>query len=243
MRVNWNNIKLVVLLLVAGCLYAFASHRNSERRVLELKVKFDDESRPFVTRETVNKLLIQNADSLTKSTKEKLALKDMEARVNTHPLIENAEVYVEMDGSLGVHVQQHKPIARLVAETSFYIGEEGDVLPLSPNFSARVPLVAGVSKTEVHEVHKLITFIKGDSFLEKHFVGVEKTKNGDFVLSPRTYRYRVVLGNVDKLLLKFSNYKAFYEKAKNDKTLKDYHQISLKYNNQVVCSKKQVHNK
>lgn len=237
MRVNWNNIKLVVLLLLAGFLYAFASHRNDQRIVPEVKVQFDDESRPFVTREAVNKLLIQNEDSLTKSTKEKLALKEMEARVNLHPLIKNAEVYVAMDGSLGVNVQQHKPIARLEAETSFYIGEQGNVLPLSTNFSARVPLVTGVSKTEVQDVYDLITYIQADAFLEKHFVGIKKGSNGDYVLSPRTYNYKVVLGQVDKLPLKFSNYKAFYEKAKNDETLRDYDQITLKYNNQVVCTK------
>lgn len=236
MQINWNNIKLGILLLVVSFLYAFASHRNSERKVPGLLVKFDDESKPFVTRGAVNKLLIQNADSLTKSTKEKLALKEMEARVNSHPLIKNAEVYAAMDGSLGVFVQQHKPIARLDAETSFYIGEQGEVLPLSPNFSARVPLVTGVAKSEIQEVHKLITFMKQDSFLEKHFVGVAKAKTGDYVLTPRTYNYRVVLGEVNKLPLKFSNYKAFYEKAKNDETLKDYYQISLKYNNQVVCT-------
>lgn len=237
MRVNWNNIKLLLLLLVVGFLYAFASYRNSERVVAEVKVKFDDENRPFVTREVVNKLLIQNTDSLTKSTKEKLALKEMEARVNAHPLIEKAEVYLEMDGALGVQVQQHNPIARLDAETPFYIGEKGDVLPLSPNFSARVPLVSGVSKSEVQDVHTLITFLREDAFLEKHFVGVRKTSAGDYVLVPRTYQYKVVLGKVEKLPLKFSNYKAFYEKAKNDKSLKEYNQITLKYKNQVVCTR------
>ena len=238
MRVNWNYIRLAILLIATGFLYAFASHRNSQRLVPEVKVQFDDESQPFVTREAVNKLLIQNKDSLTKSTKKKLALKEMEAQVNTHPLIKNAEVYVKMDGSLGVNIEQRKPIARVNDSISFYIGIEGEVMPLSSNFSARVPLVTGVSKKDIKEVHKLITFIREDSFLEKHIVGIDKETNGDFVLTPRTYGYKLVLGKVQKLPLKFDNYKALYKKAQNDKTQGDYDRITLKYDNQVVCTKK-----
>jgi len=239
MRVNWNYIKLVIVFLATGFLFAFASHRNSKRLVPEVKVQFDDESEPFVTREAVNKLLIQKEGVLTKSTKEKLALKEMEAQVNADPLIKNAEVFVKMNGALGVAVQQRKPIARVNDSISFYIGTEGEVMPLSSNFSARVPLVVGVSKADAKEVHKLITFIRGDAFLEKHIVGIEKNGAGDYVLSPRIYDYKLVLGKVEQLALKFNNYKAFYKKAQNDETLKNYNWITLKYNNQVVCTKKE----
>lgn len=239
MRVNWNLIKILSLLIATGLLYAFASHRNSKRLVADVKVQFDDESQPFVTREAVNKLLIQSKEPVTKSTKEKLALKEMETRLNTHPLIKNAEVYVNMDGTLGVAVKQREPIARLKDSTSFYIGAEGEVMPLSSSFSARVPLVTGVSKGDVKEVYELISFVQEDAFLEKHIVGITKKENGDFVLTPRSYDYKIVLGAVGKLPLKFNNYKAFYKKAYSDKTLDRYDLITLKYDNQVVCSKKE----
>ena len=173
MQINWNYIKLILLVLVTGGLYAFGSHRNEQRLVPEVTVQFDDESKPFVTRESVNKLLIQSGVALTKTSKEKLALKEIEAQVNAHPLVKNSEVYVNMDGSLGIDVQQRKPVARVSDETPFYIGEEGEVMPLSNNFSARVPLVTGVSKADAKEVYELITFIREDEFLKKHIVGIK----------------------------------------------------------------------
>ena len=230
----------MLLLIATVFLYAFASHRNKQRLVPEVRVQFEDESQPFVSRKVVNKLLIQNKDTLTKSTKEKLALKEMEAHVNEHPFIKNAEVYVKMDGSLGVNIEQRKPIARVNDSISYYIGVEGEVMPLSSNFSARVPLVTGIVKKDIPEVHELVTFIREDAFLEKHIVGINKRANGDYVLTPRTYGYKLVLGKVTKLSLKFNNYKAFYKKAQNDKTVNDYDWITLKYDNQVVCTKKRV---
>lgn len=238
MRVNWNHIKLVLLLFVTVFLYAFASHRNSERMVPEVRVQFEDESTPFVTRAAVNKLLIQNKEAATKTTKEKLALKEMETRVNSHPIIKRAQVYVGMDGVLGVDVEQRVPIARLNGQESFYIDEDGKRMPLSNNFSARVPLVEGVGDVDVDDVYELIKFINEDSFLEKHIVGLKKQLDGDYVLMPRTLNYKLILGKVEKLPLKFNNYKAFYKKAENDKTLKDYRLITLKYDNQVVCTKR-----
>ena len=239
MQINWGYIKLISLVLLTGGLYVFGSHRNEQRLVTDVTVQFDDESKPFVTRESVNKLLIQSGVALTKTSKEKLALKEIESQVNAHPLVKNSEVYVNMDGSLGVDVQQRKPVARVSGETPFYIGEEGEVMPLSTNFSARVPLVTGVSKADAKEVYELITFIREDEFLKKHIVGIKKNENGEYILSPRIYDYKLRLGKVDKLPLRFNNYKAFYKKAHNDQTLKQCNMITLKYDNHVVCTRKQ----
>lgn len=238
MRINRDYINFVLLFLLTGLLYAFSSHRNDQRLVPEVIIQFDDESQPFVTRESVNKLLIQSNGDLTKTSKEKLALKEMESRVDSHPLISKSEVYVKMDGSLGVSVEQRKPIARVNGESSFYIGSMGEIMPLSNSFSARVPLVTGVSRVDSREVHNLITFIKNDSFLEKHIIGIKKNVKGEYILSPRIHSYKIMLGGIDKLPLKFNNYKAFYIKAHKDQTLKNYNMITLKYNNHVVCTKK-----
>jgi cell division protein FtsQ len=162
----------------------------------------------------------------------------METQVNSHPIIKRAQVYVGMNGLLGVDIEQRRPIARLNGKKSFYIDNDGKKMPLSTNFSARVPLVEGVEEGDIDDVYGLIKFINEDSFLEKHIVGLKKQLDGDYVLMPRTLNYKIILGKVEKLSLKFNNYKAFYKKAENDKTLKDYRLITLKYDNQVVCTKR-----
>lgn len=238
MRVNWNYIKMLVLLGLTVFLFAFSSQRNARRNVQAAVIQFEDESSPFVTRETVNKLLIQNKDSVTGTVKENLALDIMEARVKAHPIVKNADVYVTVSGQLGVSVKQRKPIARLNGATSFYIDESGEVMPLSENFAAHVPLVSGVGKEQMSAVFDLATFLKVDSFLEEHIVGVMRKKSGDYVLTARMLGYKIVLGEVDQLESKFNNYKAFYQKAVKDKTLNNYKTINLKYKNQVVCEQK-----
>jgi len=225
------------LLLLTVFLYVFASQRNNERLVADVAIRFEDESTPFVTRDTVDKLLIQSGGNVTSMPKEKLALNEMELRVNEHPAIKKANVYVTMAGTVGVAIEQRKPIARVNGNTSFYIDQDGEVMPLSENFSARVPLITGIAKKDIATITQLIKYIKEDNFLNKHIVGVEKQNGGDYMLIPRTLSYKIMLGKIARLELKLNNYKAFYQKAEKDKTLNTYQLINLKYANQVVCKK------
>ena len=238
MRVNWNYIKILVLLGLTVFLFAFSSKRNARRDVQAAVIQFEDESSPFVTRETVNKLLIQSKDSATGAVKENLALNYMEASVKAHPIIKNADVYVSVSGQLGVTVRQRKPIARLNGATSFYLDESGEEMPLSENFAAHVPLVSGVVKKQMPEVFSLASFLKKDSFLKEHIVGVTYLKSGDYILTARMLDFKIVLGKINRLEAKFNNYKAFYQKASKDKTLDNYKTINLKFKNQVVCEQK-----
>lgn len=238
MRVNWFYIRMLILLLVTGFLLVFSTQRNNARQVAEIAIAFDDESTPFVTRETVNKLLIVSNDKVTGTHKENIALSKMEAGVKSHPIIKNAEVYVTMSGEVGVSVEQRSPIARIQGKTSFYIDENGEEMPLSSNFSARVPLVVGATKDHIAEVHKLTDYLRKDDFLAKHIVGIERLDNGEYVLQPRKLEYTITLGTVSQLDTRFSNYKAFYQKALKDKSYDTYKTIVLKYEGQVVCERK-----
>ena len=237
MRINWNYIKIIVLGILVCLLMAFAIQRNDRRNIDTIQISFQDESKPYVTRDVVNKLLIQKEDSVTSKPKEKLDLKEMEMNLDEHPLISSADVYVTVGGQVNVAIVQRQPLARIDGTPSYYIDQTGAKMPLSDNYSARVPIISGVSAAQLKDVHELITYINNDSFLENHITGVSRQSNGDYDISVRRLNYKLVLGRVERLESKFGNYRAFYEKAKKDKTLELYKKIDLKYNNQVVCTK------
>jgi cell division protein FtsQ len=87
-------------------------------------------------------------------------------------------------------------------------------------------------------VFELVDFINGDTFLSKHIIGISRTPNSEYMLKARKLAYNISLGKVEQLHKRFSNYKAFYEKAQKDKSLGNYKAIVLKYEGQVVCEKK-----
>ncbi len=238
MQVNWNYIKMFLLLVLVVFLFAFASGRNNVRKISNPNVEFKGDNNLFITQEAVSKLLIQNQQEAKNTSKETLDLNDLEAALNSNPMIKSADVYVSVNGMLKAEVEQKKPIARVHSEASYYIDEQGGYMPLSSNYSARVPLVTGaVDKNNLSDVFKVAQKIQNDAFLKTHVIEVYQDESKGIFLKLRQYRFTVQLGNLNNLDKKINNLKAFYKKALKDKKLNAYSNVNLKFDSQVVCTK------
>jgi len=163
MKINWNYIKMIVLLILVVFLYAFSSARNSKRLVSQPNIQFIGNKNLFITQEAVSKLLIQNQQGVTNVPKETLDLNGLESTLNKNPIIEFAEVYVNVEGKLTAKVKQKTPIARVLGNNSYYIDSNGGVMPLSKNYTERVPFVTGfVKKSNLDIVYKVADYVLKD---------------------------------------------------------------------------------
>ncbi len=239
MRVNWNYIKTLVLLLLVSFLFAFSSIRNNEREVQNIRVNFIGEDNLFITEAMVNKLLIQNKEELANVAKEILDLNELEMILKSNPMIKTAQVYLTVNGEVRADVIQRKPIARVRTNASYYIDNEGKIMPLSSNYTARVPLVTGfIKKNDLGNVFKIANKIYYDEFLKTHIVEIHQKQDGAIILKTRVLDFEILIGNLEGLDKKISNLKAFYQKAMKDKSLNKYSKVNLQFDNQVVCTKK-----
>lgn len=239
MRVNWYPIKMTVLLALAVFLYAFASVRNDARTIRAVQIDISNPSQPFLTQETVSKLLIQNKQEVTSMPKDILDLNALETALNANPYIKNAEVYLSVNDVLTAKVEQKQPIARVQTNASYYVDETGSFMPLSPSYAARVPLVTGaVRKNDLGSVFKVAKTIQEDAVLCKYVVEIHQDLEHNLNLRLRQHDFNVELGSAHQLEKKLNNFKAFYQKARKDNTLGDYAKVNLKFDNQVVCTKK-----
>jgi cell division protein FtsQ len=238
MKGKFDFFKLLIVLVVAGLLYGFSSQRNGDRKLNNVQVEFTDENSPFITLSTVNKLLIQNNDTLTSITKETLVLKEMETRLLQNPMVRDAQVFVTVDGTLGAKIKQRNPIARVAGSPNYYVDEDGNTMPLSSVYAARVPLITGSSKNNFTELTQLILKLREDEFMRQSVVGLHEYRDGTVELRMRKQDFKVFFGKVKDIDKKIQKYKAFYQKAKRDKTLKGYELVNLQFGNQVVATNK-----
>lgn len=238
MRANWNFIKIMVLLAVVTGLYAFSNQRNETRNIENVNVNFVGNQSLYITEAMVNKLLIQNYSGLTNVTKEKLDLNKIEKIIEANKMVKKAQVYVSIRGELEAEIEQRTPIGRIEGEERFYLDDEGKRMPLSMNHSARVPIITGkITSKSLGEIYEILEYINTDQFLIKNVIGINIEEENKYQLSFRMEQFVVQLGNVDGLVEKFNNFKAFYTKADKDKTLDNYNTVNLEFNNQVVCTK------
>ena len=238
MKINWNYIKMIVLLILVVFLYAFSSARNSKRLVSQPNIQFIGNKNLFITQEAVSKLLIQNQAAVTGQPKEIIDLNDLEAALNSNPMIKKAEVFMSVNGELSAEIEQKRPIARVHTNASYYIDDEGSYMPLSSNFAARVPLVTGnIKKNNLNTVFQFAKAVDEDEFLKKHVIEIHQNDDGTIDFRVRKSNFKVHLGTLKQLQKKINNFKAFYQKALKDKILDNYKLVNLKFDEQVICTK------
>ena len=211
---TWINIRLVLMIMVVILLFSFTSYRNEHRKIVKTEVFFVGENTLFLKSEMVNKLLIEKNQDLKTINKVDLDLKKLEASIGKQETIQKVDVFVSVDGILKAVVKQKTPVGRVFDETgSFYIDYEGNRMPLSDNYTARVPLVSGeinvVKKEKLSEVLKMID---KDEFLKKNIIGVQVLPDGSLIMANRNYDFQIDFGRIINIEKKFKNYKHFFRR-------------------------------
>jgi cell division protein FtsQ len=182
----------------------------------------------------------------------------LEKLLNNNPSISHAEVYTAIDGVLKIELDQRNPIVRVFTEEgdSYYIDEEGWMMPLSNKFTARVIVANGAVKTSfaqgyelnvmdqlqedesLKNLYQLASFIGDDSFWKAQIVQLYVDDNGDIKLIPRVGNHDILFGKATEIEKKFEKLMIFYKDGLSKTGWNRYKTINLKYNNQVVCTKK-----
>lgn len=220
-------------------LYSFATRRNDARMVKKPVVEFTSKD-SFITKEMVNKLLIQKFWGGAGVEKVEVDLHNVEKTIAKNPMVNKAEVYTTVDGKLVATVTQKTPVARVFeGAQSYYLDYNGSIMPLSDKQTARVPLVTGeVGKADKKRLGRLLDFIYDDTFLKKNITGLSILQNGAIIMKARGYDYDIYFGGPYNIEMKFKNYKAFLQDAEKDTLIKNYKTVNLVFSHQVVCTKK-----
>ncbi len=242
MKKHYNKLIFIGLTLIIVFLYGFASHRSSLRDEQGLNVVFENGENLFVSYETVNKLLIQKLNASGFQRKENINLEQLETYLSGHEMVENAEIYLTLSGELGAIIKQRTPVLRVACDTeAYYYDTQGKRMPLSDNYSARVPITADtISEEGNDDLIVLSRIINEDEFLKKQIIGIdrlEKREHFEYEMKTRVGEQKILLGELQRIEKKIAKLKVFYNRTMLDSTYANYKTINLKFNDQIVCEK------
>lgn len=231
-------LKVILCIVLIFSAYAFASHRFEKRKIKDITISYTDSNALFISEKNVNKLLIQNTDSIQSIAVENLDLNECELRIIENAMVRDAVVSVSLDGQVDVLVEQRMPIARIISSEKMYLDTDNELMPLSQEHTAFVPLVYGYKESLKNSLFTLVNFINNDPFLKPAVTQISFDKKGVVTLEIRAHDYEVLWGEVKDLEHKAMNYKAFIAKMEKDNRLNQVKTIDLRYKNQVVSIKK-----
>lgn len=239
-KIDLSCLKSLILFGLVVFLFGFSARRNNRKKIKETPVEFSNGDNLFLTHETVDKLLIQKNGVLKNKVKTLINLQELESEVCSNKRVAHAKVYMTIDGSLRTVVTQRTPIARIQTDQElYYLDNQGCKMPLSTNYSAPVLLVSGwVGAFDLVVVYELVRSVQENPFLKENIIGIQALTQGRFVLKTRLYDQHILIGSVSNLKSKLKKLDAFYNKVIHDKQVETYKTIDVRYENQVVCTKK-----
>ena len=237
MRINWMKIKLIFLLILISGLFYSTISVNNLRDISKTNIYIDNSNNLFITKDSIKSAVLEiiTTKNIRKSSVHPKAL---EFELNKNELVRKSDVFIDVNGTMVVNIQQRMPIARFIDNKS-YLDEDGLVMPKSRYYSARVPVIKGYANTQdqLDLIYQLSNYIKDDKFLSQSATEILIDNNNNFSIKLRDYRFKILIGQLNNLDLKIKNFKAFYINASANKILNKYSVINLQFDNQVVCVK------
>ncbi|MFV0482716.1 MAG: cell division protein FtsQ/DivIB [Bacteroidales bacterium] len=234
-------IVIIVTMFKVASMYANASLKN-------VYVKNENELR-FVT-DTYISEQVRNSTLVKSHIFKDMNIDSMERYLSRNKFIENVDViktysYEEgrMTGGLVVNIAQRRPIVRVKTSTDdYFLDKDGTRLDRVELFATPVLLASGnIDETFAREnVVPLVNFIDKSDFWSSQVSQVYVDKNKDIGLVMIFGAQLVVVGDASMLKEKFENLWSFYKDPVAASNMSKYKIINLKYDGQVVCSKKDM---
>jgi len=160
----------------------------------------------------------------------------------TNRLVESAEVYTTPGGSIVAAIRQREPVLRVISDVkgNFYVDKDRQVMPVSSSFAVYVPIATGAIDEEYaqNELFDFAMFLHDNPDWDAWIEQIVVQKNHQVELIPRVGDFRIIMGNLDDYPEKLAKFVRFVNEGLAIVGWNRYTEINLKYENQVVCTRK-----
>lgn len=244
--------KIAIILssiLLLAILVVVANVARTHMRVRGIEVVIDYGDNPqLVDQKTVADTLLARIPDLLQKQVRQIDCRQVAGAALHVPFLSNVTASVSISGKVVVQVDQRHPVARLFfGSYERYIDREGKVIPTSDLGDCNVVVATGdfvgrlTSDTVVAQINALWQVA---SFLDSHdefgplIDQLHVLRNGEILMVPKVGDQIIELGDASDLNAKFVNLVAFYHNGMPRAGWHTYSRISLKFKDQVVCTKK-----
>jgi cell division protein FtsQ len=256
--------KFVKILLFFPVVYLFiipvylASSTNAKPCggiVIDIK---DSSDYHFVTKRQLLNLAIGNAGRILGRPIKDVSVSKIESRINVLRELKETEVYITIDGTIHVFVDQRDPVMRVIPDNGgdYFIDDEGVVMRKRDLYTPRLQIVGGnlnissamlngvsildtsIKNSILKDIYYLVNYIHEDNFWSAQIDQIYVDSNDEIDLMPRVGNQIVHLGTTENFKGKLRNLEAFYDKVLPEVGWNKYSLINLEFKDQIVCKKR-----
>ena len=239
---------LILIALIATSVYLVlavtvfnAKPTGRTCKSIELEIK-DDTDLGFVTLKDIEGNLKRKKVFPVGSDLERIDTRSIETTLEKNSFIKNAECYITAGGKVKIDIYQRIPMMRIMSSNgdNYYIDNEGKIMNATGK-AVRVAVATGYidRKFAQEKLFELARFLKSDDFWNSQIEQINVTTKKELELIPRVGDHVLFIGKPEMFDIKFRKLKAFYKEALNNVGWNKYERISVEFNNQIICTKKE----
>ena len=163
MKIVRNILVWVLIVLYIVFAMGFVREKRGEILCHDIEVEIlDSIINGFITESDIKDFFHESDMHIIGSPVTSINSKVLELKLKQYSSVKNAEVYVTLEGDIRVEIDQRNPILRVINKRgqSYYIDQEGTIMPLSSKYSSHV-LIANGNIIEHYEVNRTRDFASG----------------------------------------------------------------------------------
>ena len=246
--------KILVILgwiLLVGCIGFTIYYAYTQReavRCQSIVVNINPNSPRFLEEDEIVALIEKSGEPIIGRFLASINIHNLEKKLSANTTLDHVEIFRKIDarglsfkGKLIVNVDQRTPVVRIKnASDDYYLDPAGIKVSVSPKYVERILIASGSVPDEKikKDFLKMADFINHDAFWRAQVEQLFIQANGELILLPQVGDYLIEFGTPEDYENKFRNLKAVYQQGFKNLGWNKYKTISVKYRNQVVCTKK-----
>lgn len=224
--------------------------RESYIKSVELQITYPSNDKIIVEKDIENDLT-KHFGIFTKQKRKQVKIGEIRQYLENKNFVDNVSVSISITGVLKIFITQRMALVRIFDKhnKSYYLDEKGivikteagksvDAIIASGNISDSVSVKIDSIKTkQLFDIYNLAMIIYSDSIL-KYQIDQIVRKDTSYILMPKIGDYEIILGERNEWKEELLRLHLLYTKAFVKEGWDKYSMVDLRFNNQVVCTRK-----
>jgi len=238
----WKKITLGVVIGLAASYLVFNLVYFHTRRVeptcKQMTVEFaDGKQKNYATPEEIRNFILNSGLNPEGSSISEKRCHEIEQIVLQHPMVRTASCYATPGGDVVVRLTQREPKLRVMGADNYYVDSDRRIMQVRSSTAADVPIITGrvSQRMAQEELYDFVEWLEDDDFWTAQIDQINVASPNRIELVPRIGSGIIVLGSLNGFDRRLRKLKILYQKGFSKFGWKEYKEIDLRFNGQVVC--------
>lgn len=247
MHINWKktftvsfSVIIGVYLLLAVTAFNHPIERDMTCRDVQVNIE-GSIAGGFLTPADVSRMLTEQQLYPVGQRLSDVNLRILEECLEAQELIESAEAYKTQSGDIKISIRERIPVMRVKANSEdYYVDRDGRILTNTGHVCNLVVATGSISHGYASRVLAPIgRIIMADDFWRNQIEQVNVLPDSTVEMVPRVGGHIIYIGRPIGVTKKLERLRKFYQYGLSQAGWNKYSRISVEFNNQIVCKKKQ----